>query len=227
VFDGFTFFGGGQAFFRSAVFEELGAFDEEILVEDIDMSSRIHEAGREIIIDPQIITFEENPTTLEAWWNQRKRWARGWMQVAIRYIMTLPHRSTIAFRKRVDAMYTFVYAIVPVMVVLAIPMAVFRMDPTMHVTTFFPVPDWILWNSFAMAPAVVAYLVFFADWREGHTHHPYEYLAAFTLWLYLLFQTVVFITAFIEEFLMRKPSVYVTTSRSEAEDEEAIEPSAD
>ncbi|MFB6131547.1 MAG: glycosyltransferase family 2 protein, partial [Salinigranum sp.] len=76
LYDGFTFFGGGQAFFRAELFDELGLFDEEVLVEDIDMSSRIHNAGKNLHIDPQVVTYEENPATLSAWWSQRKRWAR-------------------------------------------------------------------------------------------------------------------------------------------------------
>ncbi|MEF8773879.1 MAG: glycosyltransferase family 2 protein, partial [Halobacteriales archaeon] len=222
VLGSFTFFGGGQAFFRSEVFEELGEFDEEILVEDIDMSSRIHEAGKTLIVDPKVVTYEENPATLEAWWSQRKRWARGWMQVAARYLRRLPRRSTIAFRKRVDAVYTFVYAIAPVFVMMALPMAYFQFETNISVSTFVPLPDAFLWNAFAVSPVVISYMVFYADWRDGFTHHPREYVAAFTLWFYLVFQTLVFVTAFIEEFLLRKPSVYVTTSRSEGDGDDEL-----
>jgi APA family basic amino acid/polyamine antiporter len=56
--------------------------------------------------------------------------------------------------------------------------------------------------------------VIFAMGRDGLTHHPAEFAAAFTLGPYLIFQTAVFVTAFLEEYLIRKPSVYVTTSRS-------------
>jgi cellulose synthase/poly-beta-1,6-N-acetylglucosamine synthase-like glycosyltransferase len=214
LFGGFTFFGGGQAFFRKEVFEELGEFDEEILVEDIDMSSRIHAADKRLHIDPTIITYEENPATLEAWWSQRKRWARGWMQVANRYLGNLSRFGTLTRLQRVDAAYTFVYAIVPALLVAAFPMAYLSQMTSMTVATYIPLPDGLLWTFPFVAPAIVAYMIFLQDWRDGHEHHPLEYVAAFTLGPYLIFQTAVFVTAFIEEYILRKPSIYVTTSRS-------------
>ncbi|WP_330632646.1 glycosyltransferase [Halocatena halophila] len=213
VVDGFTIFGGGQAFFRAEVFDELGEFDEEILVEDIDMSSKIHQIGKELKMDPHVITYEENPATLDAWWNQRKRWARGWMQVAVRYLPLLPQEAAVSTRKKVDAVYTFVYAIVPVLFVLVFPMPLFQGLQGVTTASFIP-GGWAIWSAISVAPVVVSYLVFMQDWLDGETHHWREYLAAFTLWFYLIFQTVVFIAAFIDEFILDRESIYVTTSRS-------------
>lgn len=212
--DGFTFFGGGQAFFRTEVFDELGDFDEEILVEDIDMSSKIQARGKDIQIDPTVVTYEENPATLDAWWNQRKRWARGWMQVANRYLIRLPRLHNLTRVQQLDGIYTFVYAIVPALLVIALPMGYLSEMTPVTVTSYIPVPDGLLWTFPFVAPAIVAYLIFIQDWRDGFQHHPYEYIAAFTLGAYLIFQTAVFVTAFIEEYLLKRPSIYVTTSRS-------------
>lgn len=234
VMNGFTIFGGGQAFFRKEVFEELGDFDEEILVEDIDMSSRIHMAGKELQMDPHVITYEENPATLSGWWNQRKRWARGWMQVAVRYLPIFPRERSISTRKKVDAAYTFAYALVPVLFLpmfslpildyLAgaalsaslVPNALipaFEFVTGISAASFVPYAG-LVWRSMVIAPVVVSYLIFIQDWLDGESHHLREYLAAFTLWPYLIFQTVVFIAAFIDEFVLDKESVYVTTSRT-------------
>lgn len=212
--DGFTFFGGGQAFFRAEVFEELGPFDEDILVEDIDMSSKIQAAGKELQVDPTIVTYEENPATLQAWWSQRKRWARGWMQVANRYVSSLPTTSNLTYFQRIDALYTFVYAVVPALLVVAFPMGYLSEMTSATMTSYIPLPDTLLWTFPFLVPAIVAYMIFLQDWRDGYRHHPAEFLAAFTLGPYLIFQTAVFVTAFLEEYLLRKPSVYVTTSRS-------------
>ena len=213
VVGGFTIFGGGQAFFRREVFEELGDFDETVLVEDIDMSARIHQAGKELRVDPRVITYEENPATVAAWWSQRKRWARGWMQVAVRYLPTLPTDPALSVREKVDATYTFTYAIVPVLFALAFPLMLVRTLTTLSPTALVPGAG-VLWTLITVAPVVVAYTVFAQDWLEGERHHPTEYLAAFTLWFYLVFQTVVYVVAFIDEFVLNSPSVYVTTSRS-------------
>ncbi|WP_430505790.1 glycosyltransferase [Haloparvum sp. PAK95] len=214
VIGGFTIFGGGQAFFRREVFDTLGEFDEDMLTEDIDMSSKIHAAGKRLVMDPSIITFEENPPTLQAWWSQRKRWARGWMQVAVRYLTSIPRNPAVSVSEKADAIYTFSYAIIPAFVVIGLPLAIL---PKFGVETATYVPGaWAVWTAIGLSPIVVTALVYLQDWRDGLSHQPREYLAAVTLWFYLVFQTIVFITAFIEEFIVEKPSVYVTTSRAEA-----------
>lgn len=216
VVGGFTIFGGGQAFFRKKVFEELGKFDEEILVEDIDMSAKIHAAGKEVRVDPRVITYEENPATVSAWWNQRKRWARGWMQVAVRYLPIIPREKTVGTRKKLDSIYTFAYAIIPALLIVMFPMPLLDLASGVSIETLIPF-GWIGWRFAAISPVLVAFLVFIQDALDGESHHPTEYLAAFTLWPYLVFQTFVFVAAFIDEFILDKESVYVTTSRSGAE----------
>lgn len=211
VLGSFTFFGGGQAFFRREVFEELGDFDEEILVEDIDMSMRIHQAGKDLQVDPQILTYEENPATLSGWWNQRKRWARGWMQVAARYLPELHQASEMSLREKADATYTLSYAVIPAFFIFALPMPIIDVVTSASVHTYLPNA---LWTLVSISSLVCAYLVFVQDWLVGERHHPAEYLAAGTLWLYLVLQSLVFVTAFIDEFVLDAPSVYVTTSRS-------------
>lgn len=84
---------------------------------------------------------------------------------------------------------------------------------TATVTSYIPLPDTLLWTFPFVAPALVAYLIFLQDWRDGFQHHPFEYLAAWTLGPYLIFQTAVFVTAIIEEYILRRPSIYVTASR--------------
>lgn len=213
VFGGFTIFGGGQAFFRRELFDRLGAFDEEILVEDVDMSARIHEAGKRIRVDPDVVTYEENPATLSAWWSQRTRWARGWMQVAVRYLPRLPFDSTLTRRARFDAAYTFVYALVPVVTVVAAPMLL--LDRTLLAGGTYLPYDWLLWGLVGVAPFLTSLLIFVRDYRHGYGHHPAELLAAVTLWGYLFGQGVVYVTSFLDEFVFDRESVYVTTTRAD------------
>jgi len=214
---GFTIFGGGQAFFRAELFEELGAFDDSVLVEDVDMSARIHAAGRDLRVDPGVVTYEENPATLSSWWSQRSRWARGWMQVAVRYLPSLPRDRTLGPVARADAAYTFLYALVPVVLVLAAPL--FVLDRTLLAGgTLLPtVLEWPLWTLVGAAPLLCSGLVFLRDYRYGHGHHPLELAAAVTLWGYLFGQSVVYVVAFLREFVFRADSVYVTTGRSTGE----------
>jgi cellulose synthase/poly-beta-1,6-N-acetylglucosamine synthase-like glycosyltransferase len=221
VIHGFTIFGGGQAFFRAALFDELGDFDGEMLVEDIDMSSRIHAHGKELLMDPRIITYEENPATVSAWWNQRKRWARGWMQVAVRYLPIFSRNSSVTLRKRLDAVYTLFYGVIPAFLILAFPMYFLGTWSDITTTSYIPY-DWVLWSLVAIVPVATLFIVFIQDWQDGHSHHRREYIASFTIWFYLVLQATIYVVAFIEEFVLRKPNVFVTTSRSEKQSEESL-----
>ncbi len=217
VFSGFTIFGGGQAFFRRELFDELGDFDEHVLVEDIDMSARIHAAGKDLQVDPEIITYEENPDTFEAWWSQRTRWARGWMQVAVRYLPSLALDRTLSGRIRADVAYTFAYALVPVVLVLAAPLLLLQIFGFEH-ATFLPY-DVVLGVMVGLGPLIASVLVFARDRHHGHSHHRMELLAALTLWFYMFVQSAVYVSSFLDEFVFNKESVYVTTTRAEPADD--------
>jgi cellulose synthase/poly-beta-1,6-N-acetylglucosamine synthase-like glycosyltransferase len=216
VVDGFTFFGGGQGIFRREVFEALGDFDEDVLTEDSEFSVRLHEAGYRLRVDPKIHSFEENPVTLRDWWAQRKRWARGWMQVAVRYLPRTGSMPNLSRLQRVDMAHTLLYVIVPVSFVL-----LFAMQPLdwMGVDTSSFVPSELtwMWAAFAAAPLVLSTSVVVQDLRDGIEHDPLELPAMVTLWAYLIFQTAVFWSAFLDEFVLGKPSVYVKTSKSGTE----------
>ena len=215
LFGGFTIFGGGQAFFRKKMFDKLGDFDETVLVEDIDMSSKIHEYGKKLRVDPSIITFEENPATLQSWWSQRKRWARGWMQVAFRYLTRLPRSKNISLVARIDSAFTFFYALVPVFVAFTFPLLALGYLGV-DTSTYLPYES-LLWTLLAASPALAVGCVFIQDYRDGLSHDWREFLAPITLWVYLALQSIVYVVSFLDEVVFGQPSVYVTTARVESQ----------
>lgn len=216
VLRSFTIFGGGQAVFRRSIFAQIGPFDEEILVEDIDFSVRIHVAGRGLVVDPGVVTFEENPPTLAAWWAQRERWARGWMQVARRYLPRIHRMERLTWRQRVDMYHTFAYVIVPIAFILFVPLTFLGLFG-MSVQPFESTWASIAWMSFAAAPFVASLAVVVQDLRDGIPRSWRELPAVIALWPYLIFQTGVFWSGFLDEFVLRRPSVYVKTAKSGAD----------
>ncbi|WP_101295385.1 glycosyltransferase [Halegenticoccus soli] len=205
---GFDLFTGGQAFFRRAALDALGPFDETVLLEDLDMAARIHARGGRIRVDPGIVTAERNPETLAAWWSQRKRWARGGMQVARRYLARLPADSDLPTTVRLDALYTFCTVLTLPALALAsplVPLSVLGGAPA-------PPPSALAASTAAAAAALLLpYAVFLRDARAGRAHDPREYLVPITLPLYLGLQAAVVVDAFVDEFVRRRPAVYVTS----------------
>lgn len=213
VLGGFALFTGGQAFFRAAAFDELGPFDETVLLEDLDMTARIHASGKRLRVDPGVVTVEENPTTLVAWWSQRKRWARGGMQVARRHLARLPRNACVPLLARLDALATFGSLLALPLAVLSSPVVLIgRVDATL-----LPA-EGALFGLVALAPVVVPYLVFGRDAVDGRGHDRREYLAPLTLWPYFAVQAAVVVAAFLDEFVFERPAVYVTSTRAESEE---------
>lgn len=211
---GFTFFGGGQAIFRASIFDELGPMDPDIMVEDIDYSIKILAAGHKLRIDPGIRTWEENPADLNGWWAQRKRWARGWMQVTNRYMPQLARMPNLSWFQRLDMAHTLAYVLIPVGFVLLLPLRIIHDLGLGDTATLFPAWQDHVWTGFTLAPIMLAVAVLVQDWRDGVKHHWREAPAFVSLWFYLVWQTVVFWSAFLEEYVLRKPSVYVKTTKS-------------
>lgn len=63
-----------------------------MLTEDIDSTLRAFAAGAKMVHELNTVSYEQAPTTVQAFLKQRLRWAQGWFQVTIRH-------STLAARQ--------------------------------------------------------------------------------------------------------------------------------
>jgi cellulose synthase/poly-beta-1,6-N-acetylglucosamine synthase-like glycosyltransferase len=67
-----------------------------MLTEDIDSSLRAVVRGRRIVSDPYLVSRELAPETMQALTKQRLRWAQGWLQISMKWVMPAlrsPHLS--------------------------------------------------------------------------------------------------------------------------------------
>ena len=90
-------FGGTNGWWRTTVLRQIG-MDPRMLTEDIESAVRSIEAGHRLVHDRSVISTELATQTWRSWWNQRLRWAQGWLQVAMRHqgpMWKTPHLSTI------------------------------------------------------------------------------------------------------------------------------------
>nr|WP_240148832.1 glycosyltransferase family 2 protein [Halorubellus sp. JP-L1] len=211
---GFAIFTGGQAFFRAAALDAVGRFDESILLEDLDMAYRLQRAGGRVRVDPAIVTRERNPVGVSAWWNQRKRWARGGMQVARRYLGTTLRSGPPALGARVDFAATLGALLAVPLFVLATPLLVLA---PWHGYVPPAVARW-LWVAVFLAPIAAAYASLTIDARDGHHRSALEYFAPPLLWPYAAVQSMVIVVAFLDEFVLRRPTRYVTSTVDDSED---------
>lgn len=77
-------FGGTNGWWRTSVLRAIG-MDPRMLTEDIESAVRSMLAGFRLVHDRSVISTELATQTWRSWWNQRLRWAQGWLQVALRH----------------------------------------------------------------------------------------------------------------------------------------------
>ena len=93
---GTAIFGGSNGYWRRDALRDVG-MNPAMLTEDIDASVRTLLAGRRLIHDRSIVSFELAPTQPKHWFHQRKRWAQGWLEVTLAYVRALlasPHLTS-------------------------------------------------------------------------------------------------------------------------------------
>ncbi|HLS88854.1 MAG TPA: glycosyltransferase [Sphingobacteriaceae bacterium] len=73
-----------------SLLDELGGWQEQALAEDTELSIRVYNAGYRIIFFPAAVTWEQEPETWPVWWRQRVRWARGNLNVVVKYLFRIP-----------------------------------------------------------------------------------------------------------------------------------------
>jgi cellulose synthase/poly-beta-1,6-N-acetylglucosamine synthase-like glycosyltransferase len=211
---GFSTFGGGHAYFKKELFEDLGLFDEEIMTEDIDYSVRLHMNGHQVICDPLIESWEEIPNSFNAWFHQRIRWARGWMQVWKKHISAVVSNRQMKPYEKLDVATTL-------SMVLGVVISIFLI-PTMILNFLGMVPGiipriyYIIVVAFAtLLPLILAIAVVYIDYKKDGIFRWLEIPFSLLIIPYFFLLVGVNWLAFTEEFIFRSKSVYVKTLRNE------------
>lgn len=80
-------FAGSAAVLRHEVLRDVDGFSTDVLTEDIDLTVRLYlETDWDVVYVPEMVAHELIPGTWTSLFGQRERWARGWAQVAGRYL---------------------------------------------------------------------------------------------------------------------------------------------
>lgn len=101
---GFGIFGGTNGYWRADLLRQT-RMHGFMLTEDIDSSLRVLEQGYRVASDPKLISRELGPVTLEALWNQRMRWAQGWLQVSIKHLIRALRSSQLTLRQKIGFLH--------------------------------------------------------------------------------------------------------------------------
>jgi cellulose synthase/poly-beta-1,6-N-acetylglucosamine synthase-like glycosyltransferase len=96
-------FNGTCGVWRREAIIDAGGWQGDTLAEDLDLSYRAHMSGWHALFLLTVPVMGELPTTIAAWTEQQKRWAKGFAQVAHK---TLPRLKASGFsaRQRIDTL---------------------------------------------------------------------------------------------------------------------------
>lgn len=85
VFNSVYIVGGAAAAYRREVLQEVGGFDDSIITEDIEMSTRILSRGYKTRYAGDAVIYTEGPSDLRGLCNQRLRWKYGRLLTFIKH----------------------------------------------------------------------------------------------------------------------------------------------
>ncbi|MCD6476867.1 MAG: glycosyltransferase [Candidatus Aenigmarchaeota archaeon] len=72
---------GAVAAFRKKVLLEVGGFDNDTLLEDADITIKVHKAGYKVVCEKNALAYVCAPPTIRKFVKQRTRWMRGGLQI--------------------------------------------------------------------------------------------------------------------------------------------------
>jgi cellulose synthase/poly-beta-1,6-N-acetylglucosamine synthase-like glycosyltransferase len=101
---GFGIFGGTNGYWRAELLRQT-RMHGFMLTEDIDSSMRVLEQGYKVASDPNLVSRELGPVTLRALWNQRMRWAQGWLQVSVEHLIRALGSPNLTVRQKLGFLH--------------------------------------------------------------------------------------------------------------------------
>jgi len=107
-------FSGSNRCFRRKVLEELGGFDEDSLVEDIDLSIRLAQRGGLMVFSPYAMIQEEAVADWRVLSSQRERWIAGTMRSMIK---TMPRTKS---RIKLGLLLGIYHSMLPIWLILSL-----------------------------------------------------------------------------------------------------------
>ncbi len=112
-------FAGTVGFIRRDLLVSLGGFNTDTLAEDTDLTFRIVLAGFQVRYVNHAEGGEEAVKGWRQYWRQRKRWAKGHMQCAFRYVLPLLKSRNVPLKQKVDGLLLLNIYFLPALVMLS------------------------------------------------------------------------------------------------------------
>lgn len=101
---------GSCYFVRKDMLLEVGCWDDSALSEDMELSANLTNHGYKIRYANDVVSWQENPASVKSFFNQRVRWFRGCMEVAMQYGKLLKKPTLIKLDAEITLLGSFIIA---------------------------------------------------------------------------------------------------------------------
>lgn len=101
---------GSCCFIRRDLLKQIGKWDNSALSEDMELSAKLVHHDYKIRYAEDVVSWQENPASVKQFFNQRVRWFRGCMEVALQYGKLMNKPSWIRFDAEITLLGSFFIA---------------------------------------------------------------------------------------------------------------------
>jgi len=154
---------GPVSLYSKKAIEDSGYFEDDTMVEDWDITMKMHKKGYNIISDKRAFSDTEAPKTVRSWWRQRTRWSRGGIKIAFKHMdigKKAKNKALTRLMFPLHVMWLFIpFVIVPTMILLMIPSSLAMGELMVAISMFFAT----LQNIFVAGISGIAQLYTVAD----------------------------------------------------------------
>jgi cellulose synthase/poly-beta-1,6-N-acetylglucosamine synthase-like glycosyltransferase len=204
-----SIFGGSNGYWRTSVLRQI-RFNPVMLTEDIDASMRTLLTGYQILHDRSIISTELAPVDIQSFWFQRKRWAQGWLEVALKYQPRVWQSHKLNLWQKIFWTYLLCYC--EFYSLIAIQIIPLGLSLSLYRGTIPPAIDQFLWFStlFSFFSGIYQTLM---TAKVASTRYPFLYYIKHMLLLvpYISFKNVIAVVGIYD--LLRGNNDWLVTPR--------------
>lgn len=175
---------GCAAAFRAETFKECISFDHDTVAEDLDFTYKLHEQGFKIDFCRHAYVYTQDPADVRSYIYQMKRWYKGNWQNLLKhnYYMKSPMAA-------LELSLAFTEALLFPLLLLSLLLV--------NLIYFFKVLLVVM-----MSIVIISAYAAIVDKRKDLLLYPFHYL------LVLLINSIVFLSEFIKEIILRKRDLY-------------------
>ena len=189
--------------FSRAVLEETGPWPFHLLTEDIQFS--VHEIlqGRKVAFAPDAVLYDEQPVTFRQSWRQRLRWARGFLQVFMKYGFGLLK----GIGKGHFSCYDMSMTVMPAYVLTVSLIVAYLVTGLTGAGTVLPMVHYVLQMVAGLYATlyVVGLFTTITEWKNIHTTPAKKVLYTFTFPIFMLTYIPISLVALFSRKVQWKP----------------------